>query len=65
MMYYACVSDKRQAFYGNPRLFDGWFDNSQRAEKAAIDFCIESAIPPWAAIIDVYNRPDVFEMPDW
>lgn len=58
-MYHVYVYDKRQAFYGNPCLYEGYFDNSQEAEKAAIEFCIETSIPPWVAVIDVFKMPDM------
>ncbi len=58
IMYHAYVYDKRQSFYGNPCLYEGWSDNLQEVEKVAIDFCVKSSIPSWAAIIDVYKVPD-------
>ena len=51
IMYLVSVFEKA-AFYGYPPIYEGYFDNPEKAEKAAIDICLEGGFAPWTVTID-------------
>ena len=50
-MYLVSVFEKA-AFDGYPPIYEDYFDNPEKAEKVAIDICLEGGFAPWTVIID-------------